>query len=322
MRAIRLHEFGPAANLRLEDVPDPVPGAGQVRVAVAAAGVHLLDTTLRRGLRLGPVPLPELPAVPGREVAGVVDALGPDVDPGLLGRRVVVHLGPKGSGGYAERVLAAAGSLHEIPAELSDEVAVAAIGSGRTALAVLDQARVVPEDVVLVTAAAGGLGSVFVQAAKRAGATVVGLAGGADKVARVAALGADLAVDYTAAGWADQVTPVPTLLLDGVGGDAGRAGLELLGPGGRILIFGWSAGRPTELTTADLLGRSLTAGVALGPALLRGSGGIRRLEERSLAAVAAGHWTIPTTGFPLAEAARAHEALEGRRTTGKVVLVP
>jgi NADPH2:quinone reductase len=118
------------------------------------------------------------------------------------------------------------------------------------------------------------------------------------------------------------VKPVPTLLLDGVGGEPGRAGLELLGPGGRMLIFGWSAGRATELSTADLLGRSLTVGVALGPALLRGSGGIRRLEERSLAAVAAGHWTIPSTAFPLAEAARAHEALERRGTTGKVVLIP
>jgi NADPH2:quinone reductase len=322
MRAIRLHAFGPATNLHLDELPDPVPGPGQVRVAVRAAGVHLLDTTLRRGIRMGPAPLPELPAVPGREVAGVVDAVGPDVDPGWLGRRAVVHLGPKGSGGYAEQVLAEAASLHPVPDHVSDEAAVAAIGSGRTAVLILDQARLEPEDVVLVTAAAGGLGSVFVQAAKRAGATVVGLAGGPEKVALVTALGADLAVDYTEPGWPDRIGPAPTVLLDGVGGRPGRAALESLAPGGRILIFGWSAGSPTELNTADLLARSLTAGVVLGPALLRRSGGIRGLEERSLAAIALGEWTIPTTAFPLADAAKAHEALEQRATTGKVVLIP
>ena len=322
MRAIRLHEFGPAGNLRLDELPDPLPGAGQVRVAVGAAGVHKLDTTLRRGIRMGPAPLPQLPSVPGREVAGVVDALGPDVPPALLGRRVVVHLGPKGSGGYAEQVLAEADRLHAIPPGVRDEVAVAAIGTGRTALLVLDQARPTADDVVLVTAAAGGLGSIFVQVVKRAGATVIGLAGGPDKVARALALGADQAVDYTAPGWPGQVSAAPTLLLDGVGGEPGRAALELLAPGGRILIFGWSAGEPTELTTADLLARGLTAGAALGPAALGDPGRIRALEERSLAAVAAGHWTIPTTAFPLAQAAAAHEALEQRATTGKVVLIP
>ena len=93
MRAIRLHEFGPASNLRYEEVEDPSPAAGQVRIAVAAAGVHLIDTTIRSGVPMGPLPLPELPAIPGREVAGVVDAVGPDADESWLGRRVVAHLG-------------------------------------------------------------------------------------------------------------------------------------------------------------------------------------------------------------------------------------
>ena len=106
MHAIRLHEFGPAENLRYEEVVDPRPGARQVRIAVAAAGVHLIDTKLRAGAQMGPLPLPELPTIPGREVAGVIDALGIDVDEGWLGRRAVAHLGPA-SGGYAD--LAASG---------------------------------------------------------------------------------------------------------------------------------------------------------------------------------------------------------------------
>ena len=105
MHAIRLHAFGPAANLRYEEVEDPRPGPGQVRIAVAASGVHLIDTALRAGRPMGPLPLPELPTIPGREVAGTVDAVGPDVDEGWVGRRVVAHLG-LASGGYAELAVA------------------------------------------------------------------------------------------------------------------------------------------------------------------------------------------------------------------------
>ena len=94
MHAIRLHAFGPPENLRYEHVEDPRPGPGQARIAVAAAGVHLIDTALRAGRAMGPLALPELPAIPGREVAGVVDAVGPEVDEAWLGRRVVAHLGP------------------------------------------------------------------------------------------------------------------------------------------------------------------------------------------------------------------------------------
>ncbi len=88
MHAIRLHAFGPAENLRYEEVDDPEPGAGQVRIAVSAAGVHLIDTSLRAGQQMGPLPLPDLPAIPGREVAGTVDGLGQGVAPSWLGARV------------------------------------------------------------------------------------------------------------------------------------------------------------------------------------------------------------------------------------------
>ena len=171
MHAIRLHAFGPAENLRYEEVADPEPGRGQVRIHVEAAGVHLVDTTIREGrLEGSPIPKPQLPTIPGREVAGVVDALGPDVDAAWLGRRVVAHLGPTGSGGYGELVVCATDRLHVLDG-LSAEHAVAMIGTGRTTLAILDLADLRADDVVLVTAAAGGIGSLLVQAARNVGAT-------------------------------------------------------------------------------------------------------------------------------------------------------
>ncbi|QFZ22260.1 zinc-binding dehydrogenase [Saccharothrix syringae] len=318
MHAIRQHEFGPAENLRHEEVPDPEPGPDQVRVSVSAAGVHLLDTSIRRGEAGGPVPLPRLPATPGREVAGVVTALGPGVDGHWLGKRVVAHLGQAG-GGYAELAVVGVGSLHELPDHVSDDAAVAMIGTGRTAVGVLRIAEPAKDDVVLVTAAAGGLGSLFVQAVKAAGARVVGAASTA-KLDLVRGLGADQVVDYTRPGWGEEVGEV-SLVLDGVGGDAGRAALELLGVGGRIVLFGWSAGAPTRIETPDLYRRGLTASVALGPRLLKGTS-LRELEERSLALLAEHRLTPLTTTFPLRDAARAHTALETRATTGKVVLNP
>jgi NADPH:quinone reductase len=327
MKAIRQHEFGPADTLRFKEVPDPVPGEGHVLVRVAAAGVHLLDTFIRAGMTGGPFPPPQLPMTPGREVSGVVIDVGPGVEPAWVGRRVVAHLG-MASGGYAELAAAPAAALHPLPEALTPEAAVAMIGTGRTALGILDAAEIVAEDVVLVPAAAGGMGTLFIQAARAAGATVVGLAGGLDKVALVRALGADVAVDYRAAGWRDELLAAlggrkPTLLLDGVGGEVGRAGLEMLDIGGRIVMFGWSAGEATQFTSADVVAGSLSVVWVTGPRMLRRSGGLRPLETRALAEAAAGR-LVPVVHppFPLADAAQAHTALEGRATTGKVVLTP
>ncbi|GGJ30873.1 zinc-binding dehydrogenase [Streptomyces brasiliensis] len=326
MHAIRLHAFGPADNLTYEKVEDPVPGPGQVRIAVAAAGVHLLDTALRQGTR-GPLPeLPALPTVPGREVAGVVDTLGEGVAELWLGRRVVTHLG-FAPGGYAELAVTDVERLHEVPQRVDFAKAVAMIGTGRTAMGIVQFAEPGPESVVVVPAAAGGLGTLLVQYARNAGATVVGLAGGSAKVARVRANGADLAVDYTEPGWPEKVRAYlggrpAGVVFDGVGGEAAREAVALLGEGGRHLVFGWSAagladGRPY-----------LVEGVSeqvLGPAMLARAGGpdpLRTLELRALAEAAEGRLRPAVTRFPLAQAADAHRALETRGTIGKVVLEP
>ncbi|MER5904527.1 zinc-binding dehydrogenase [Streptomyces mirabilis] len=326
MHAIRLHTFGPAENLTYEKTEDPEPGPGQVRIAVAAAGVHLLDAALRAGAR-GPAPAPTpLPTIPGREVAGTVESLGAGVEGHWLGRRVVAHLGFT-PGGYAELAVTDVDRLHEIPENLDFAQAVAMIGTGRTTMGILQFAELGPGSVALIPAAAGGIGTLLVQYARHAGATVIGLAGGPEKVARVHENGADLAVDYKDGGWPDRVRahlggkPV-TVVFDGVGGDVARAAVDLLGPGGKHLVFGWS-GEGIQ-SGGPLLVEGVSEQV-LGPVMLRAAGGpdpVRTLELRALAEAAAGRLTPAVTRFPLAAAAEAHRALETRATLGKVVLEP
>ncbi|HWD79847.1 MAG TPA: zinc-binding dehydrogenase [Kribbella sp.] len=322
MKAIRLHAFGPAENLVYEDVPDPVPGPGTVLVDVEAAGVHLVDTMIRAGSTGdSPIPVPSLPTVPGREVAGRVSAAGPDVDPSWIGKRVVVHLGMV-PGGYAERAVAKVESLYELPGHVDAAQAVAAIGTGRTTMGILQQAHLTMEDVVLVTSAAGGIGSYLIQAARNVGAVAIGLAGGPEKVEVVRSLGASHAFDYRDPSWADQLTEAlgeqaVTVLLDGVGGDSGQRAFELVGPGGRAFLFGWSGGGPIEFTHEDLMTRGLTVGWTLGAKMARQ---LRTLEAAALDETITGRWQALTTTFPLSDAAAAHRALENRETTGKVVL--
>ncbi|MCM1968842.1 zinc-binding dehydrogenase [Streptomyces sp. G1] len=326
MHAIRLHAFGPAENLTYEEVEDPVPGPGQVRVAVRAAGVHLLDTALREG-RQGPAPAPtQLPTIPGREIAGVVESLGEGVSGIWLGRRVVAHIG-FAPGGYAELAVTEVERLHEIPENLDFAEAVAMIGTGRTAMGILQFAELGPDSVAVIPAAAGGIGTLLVQYAKNAGATVIGLAGGPEKVARVQANGADLAVDYKEPDWPEKVRAwlggrTATVVFDGVGGDAARHAVSLLGPGGKHVVFGWSAegiqgGEPY-----------VVEGVSeqvLGPAMMQKAGGpnpVRTLELRALTVAAAGHLKPAVQRYPLPQAPKAHHALETRGTVGKVVLEP
>ncbi|WP_327236017.1 zinc-binding dehydrogenase [Streptomyces sp. NBC_01317] len=332
MHAVRLHAFGPAENLTYERTGDPVPGPGQVRIAVAAAGVHLLDTALRQGMP-GPFPAPaELPTIPGREVAGTVESLGAGVDPGWLGRQVVAHLGMV-PGGYAELAVTDAARLHEIPSNLDAAQAVAMIGTGRTTMGILQFTDLGPGDIAVVTAAAGGIGTLLVQYAKNLGATVVGLAGGPAKVAAVTDNGADLAVDYTRPDWPDRVRGRlgergATVVFDSVGGATALAAVGLLAKGGRHVVFGWSGegphgGSPLTFTDEELAARSITSESVLGPVMLSRAGGdVRVLEERSLAEAAAGRLRPAVQRFPLAEAAAAHRALETRATMGKVVLEP
>ncbi|WP_025274906.1 zinc-binding dehydrogenase [Haloglycomyces albus] len=327
MFAVKQYEFGSPDTLRPESVPDPVPGADQVLIDVEAAGVHLVDTSMRSGDE-GKLPWgkPTLPLIPGREVAGTIAAVGRDVDPAMVGSRVVTHLG-FAHGGYASRAVREAAALHEIGPDLDSVTAVAMIGTGRTAVSLLHSVPLSERDGVIVTAAAGGLGNLLVQAAKRSGAFVIGLAGGKEKTELVDQAGADLAIDYRQDDWARTVRDKTqgrqlTTLFDGVGGTIAREAFHLLSPGGRAGIFGWSSGTVLDLHTTDIVDSGVTLIPAIGPHTVAQAGGLRALETEALRCAREGYWTPLVTSFPLSDADKAHEALENRATTGKVVLRP
>jgi NADPH2:quinone reductase len=326
MLAMQVHEFGGPDQLRAEEIADPAPATGQVRIAVASAGVHLMDVASRSGRSLGPFGPPTLPMVPGREVAGVVDAVGDGVDADRwLGARVVANLGPAG-GGYAELAVAPADALHPLPDGMSFDDAVAMIATGAMALAILELGAPTADDVAVVTAAAGGIGTVLIQELRRAGTNVVALVGDRGKLAVVDDLGARWSFSYVTPDWRERVRaavghrPI-TLACDGVGGDIGRGALELLSVGGRLIMYGEASGSICPLTGEDLFLRGVAASAAAGARLLNRPGGLRPLENRVLTAVREGILT-PVIGrrFPLAEAAEAHRAVEARSTIGKTLL--
>ncbi|MEU0536543.1 zinc-binding dehydrogenase [Amycolatopsis tolypomycina] len=310
MRAVWLREFGGPEVLVPGEAPDPVPGPGQVLVEVAFANITFVETQFRAG---APGPFKAAPPViPGNGVGGVISAVGPGVDPGLAGQRVVTSTG--GSGGYAERVAVDAAAVFEVPPALALDAAVALLADGRTATGLVHAAGVRPGDRVLVEAAAGGVGSLLVQLAKAAGATVIGAAGGPAKVARVR--GADAVVDYLRPDWTSSVGPLD-VVFDGVGGAIGTAAFGLLREGGRMAAYGLAGGSWAEV--------SPEAAAARGVSLVQSIGTpdeLRAFTESALTAAAAGD-LVPVIGqrFPLEKAADAHAAIESRATVGKTLLV-
>ncbi|UUZ57836.1 zinc-binding dehydrogenase [Nocardioides sp. B-3] len=223
-------------------------------------------------------------------------------------------------GGYASKVPADAERLHELPLGPDPGVAVAAIGTGRTAVGLLDQIRLGREDRVIVTSAAGGLGVLLLRELRAVGATSVGLAGGSAKVRAAREAGPRTRSTTSILPGPKRCETPPgsaTVLLDGVGGEVAETAARLLVPGGRVLSFGWSSGR--RATGRD----HVVVDVPLGPKLLSRPGGPRSLEEDALAAAADGT-RVPVVGsrYPLEDAALAHRDLEQRRTVGKVVLEP
>lgn len=316
MRAVWLREFGEPEVLTIGEAPDPVAGPGQVVVDVEFANITFVETQFRAS-GTGPFAA-TLPMVPGNGVGGVVAAVGADVPADLLGARVVTSTG--GSGGYAERVAVDATALFRVPEALPLDVAVALLADGRTATMMTRAVGVRPGDRVLVEAAAGGVGSLIVQLAKAAGARVVAAAGGARKLAAATDLGADVAVDYTDAGWQKRVRDAVgavDVVFDGVGGDIGRAAFDLLDHGGRMVSFGLASGTWTTVSDDEAADRGVT--------LVRPSAtpaDLRAYTESALAEAAAGRLR-PVIGqrFPLADAAGAHAAIQSRATIGKTLLV-
>ncbi|GLZ09906.1 NADPH:quinone reductase [Actinomadura sp. NBRC 104425] len=311
MRAVWLKEFGGPEVLVAGEAPDPVAGPGQAVVDVAFANITFVETQFR-ATGNGPFKA-QLPMILGNGVGGVVAAVGDGVDPGLVGKRVVTGTG--GSGGYAERAAVDAAGLYLVPDALEMDAAVALLADGRTATLQLRAAAPRAGERVLVEAAAGGVGSLLVQLAKAAGATVVAAAGGPRKLDVARELGADETVDYLKPDWTEGVDGVD-VVLDGVGGAVARAAFRLLRPGGRMVSYGLASGEWAGVSEEEAAERGVTLVKAeVTPELLRES------TESALAEAAAGRLR-PLIGqrFPLERAADAHAAIEARATVGKTLL--
>jgi NADPH:quinone reductase len=319
IRAVVLRAFGPPVGLVVEEVPDPVAGPGQALIRVGIANITFVETQVRAGQAPHPSMLPPLPAVLGNGVGGTVAAVGGGVDPELLGRRVVSTTG--GSGGYAELAVVDAGGLVEVPQELGLADAVALLADGRTALALMRLAKVRVGERVLVEAAAGGVGSLLVQMAGRAGATVVATAGGPAKVSLAKERGAMIAIDYSEPEWDERVRaqggPVD-VVFDGVGGEIGRKAFDLLRDGGRFCMYGMASGSFTDIADDVATKRAVAVlrGVAVSPE------DMRELTTLALAEAVAGRLR-PLIGqtFPLDQAADAHAAMAGQTAVGKTLLL-
>ncbi len=328
MRQIQFSRFGGPEVLEVVERPTPVPARGQVQVRVRAAGINFSDTLMRQNRY---AVTPELPAIPGTEVAGTIERLGDGVSNLTVGTRVAVPLFATGSavGGYVDHVVVEAGLVVPLPDALSFENAMALMIQGLTALYLPRQ--ISPKGkTVLVNAAAGGVGSLLVQLAKRAGAkTVIAAASSASKLELARALGADAGVDYTKPDWVDAARAAsggagPDIIYESVGGDITKECLVALAPGGELVIYGALNIQGFEIGVPELIGiifknQSLT-GFAL-PTLLTPAGLTEGLAELfDLAVRGELKVTIGAT-YPMERAADAHRALEGRGTTGKLVLV-
>jgi NADPH2:quinone reductase len=324
MRVVRATGFGGPEVLEPGEAPDPEPGPGEMVVDVALAEVLFLDTQLRAGWGREYFDL-EPPFVPGEGVAGVVASVGEGVDEGWLGKPVIAHMSRTGEyrgGGYAERAVVEADAALEVPVGVEPQEAIAALHDGLMAVSRLEKAETGPGDVVLVTAAAGGIGAWLVPLAARAGVTVIAAARGERKLALAREWGAHLAVDYSQGGWADQVRswlggrPIDTVF-DGAGGRIGSAALELTRRGARFFSYG-AAGGDFPDVEADAVRRGVRV---IGLDEQWSEAEHRRWAEAALARVAAGEIrAVIGQVVPLERASEAHAAIEARRVPGKTLL--
>jgi NADPH2:quinone reductase len=315
MRAIQVIEFGGPEVLVERDLPDPEPSDGLVLLETSAAGINYADTHQTENSYLAAA---ELPMIPGAEVVGTT----PD------GKRVVALVG---GGGYAERVLAAPVFMYEVPDGVDDGQALAVVLQGTTAWHLLRTCAHMKEgESVVVHAAAGGVGSLAIQLAKRWGAgRVIASASSEEKRGLALELGADAAVD---AGAPDMKAAIEEanggkvdVVLEMVGGATFDGSLAALAPFGRLVFFGMAGReRPTPVDPGSLLQKSRAViGFWLMHCMSRPQEMLAEPVRELLEMVAAGELRPVVGGtYPLSEARRAHEDMRARKTTGKILIDP
>jgi NADPH:quinone reductase len=322
IQAISVRATGGPEVLAFDERELGDPGPGQVRIRIRAAGVNYIDVYFRTGLYPRP-----LPFIAGLEGAGEVEAAAPDVKGLAIGDRVAWSSVP---GSYASGVLAPAASVVRVPEGVDDAVAAAAMLQGMTAHYLVHGVRATrPGDVALVHAAAGGAGLLLVQLLKAAGATVVGTCSTAEKEVLVRGAGADHVIRYTEREFAPELREWTRgrgadVVYDSVGRTTFDGSLASLRPRGLLVLFGQSSGPvpPFDLGRLNAMGSLFVT----RPSLAHYTADRAELELRAgavFAAIAARQLHVRIGAeFPLARAGDAHRALEGRGTTGKVLLRP
>jgi NADPH2:quinone reductase len=315
MRAIQQQEFGGPEVLRLVDLPKPEPGEGEVLIRVARAGLNFADTHQRTNSYLAKA---TLPLIPGAEVAGVREDTG---------ERVVALVG---TGGYAEYATAPESMTFPIPDGLDDGTALAILLQGLTAWHLYRTcARIQPGESVVVHAAAGGVGSLAVQLGHPMGAgRVIATASTEEKRRLALDLGADVALDASPEGLKERLEEANLgrkvdAVFEMSGGAVFEQSLAALAPFGRMVAYGIASGEPNQVDTGSLMRRSRAV---VGFWLMHCLGKPHMVDEALadlFARAARGELRAVVGGtYPLADAARAHEDLEARRTTGKLLLDP
>jgi NADPH2:quinone reductase len=322
MKAVRVHETGGPEKLVYEDVPLPPPGPGQVRVKLQAIGLNFIDIYFRTGLYKSP-----LPFTPGQEAAGIVDAVGEDVATVRPGDRVA-YAGILGA--YAEYALVPAARLVPLPESLSFEDAAAVMLQGMTAHYLTYSTFPLRKgETVLLHAAAGGVGLLLTQIAKRIGATVIGTVSTEVKAALSKEAGADHVIIYTAADFVQEVKRITSgtgvhVVYDSVGQTTFEKSLDCLRPRGMMVLFGQSSGPvpPFNLGALNPKGSlyvtrpGLPHYTASREELLWRAGDVLGwVADKSLK-------VRVDRVYPLKEAAKAQQALESRQTAGKVIIQP
>jgi NADPH2:quinone reductase len=321
VKAIVVHAFGGPDVLQYEDRPDPVPGPGEALVEIRAIGVNYTDIYSRSGLYR-----PALPWIPGSEAAGVVVAVGDGVTEVRPGNRVAWASAP---GTYAERAVVPAWRLVPLPDDVSFETGAAAMLQGMTAHYLVSSTYpIAAGDRVLIHAGAGGVGLLLTQLAKARGATVFTTVSTEEKARLSREAGADVVIRYTEEDFAARVERETdgegvAVVYDSVGAATFAGSLACLAPRGYLVLFGQSSGPVPALNPGDFAARSL---FFTRPSLVHYTRTRAELLERAQAvldAIRTGSLKLRLFAtLPLAEAAEAHRLLEGRRTTGKLLLTP
>jgi NADPH:quinone reductase len=319
--AIRIHKTGGPEVLTWEEVEIGKPGPGEARIRQTAVGLNFIDTYNRGGIY--PVPMP---TVLGNEAAGIIEELGPGVTDLKVGDRVAYGNAPIGS--YTEARLIPAGRLVKLPDGVSDRQAAAIMLKGLTAWYLLRQTyRVKPGETILFHAAAGGVGSLATQWATHLGATVIATAS-TSKVALAKSHGAAHVIDYTKEDFLKRVLEITggkklPVVYDSVGKDTFNQSLDCLAPLGLLVSFGQSSGLIPPFSINILTGKgSLYVTRPTLAHYVPTTEKLRGAAKEMFDLVAAGVLKIDIgQTFPLKDAAEAHRALEGRKTTGSTVLV-